>query len=370
MLTEESNIFIDGEFRAGRVAVDNGLISEIEISGAEKKGIPYLLPGFVDMHIHGSCMNDFLDAGESFAGVSKCLVQNGVTSFMPTLAAAPAESIKAAVAAFCRSSAEGADPFSLHLEGPWINPLMKGAQNEHFMRLPDVQELEEYLRASGGRIGLVTVAPELEHSKELVAYCLERSVRCSIGHTAATYEQALESFQWGIGIVNHSYNAMTGFHHRRPGVVGAMLLTRGITCELIADGIHVSPEAIELLVRNVGPQSIALITDGIMAQNAKDGEYNTTAFSFNVKGGVARLSDGSLAGSTLTMDGALRNMLRMTPLQLKDVVPMLTSVPCRALGLTDRGLMARGLRADMVVMDANLNVVETYVAGKRAFRRR
>ncbi len=361
------NIFWRGAFHSGSISSSHGLIDSIETLGPPADGDRYIVPGFVDIHIHGSCGHDFLSGGDSFAGVSHCLARNGVTSYMPTFAAAPRELMLSALESYAGAVHTGPDPFAIHLEGPFISPARKGAQNPGYMRSPDSAELDEYMSACGGRIGLVTVAPELQGAREFVAHCISAGVRCSIGHSDATYEQALESFGWGISIVNHAYNAMTPFHHRAPGVVGAMLNASGIYCELIADGIHVSPGAASLLAGRAGSDRIILITDGIIAQNGVDGRYDTDAFAFEVRGGVARLEDGTLAGSTLTMDGALRNMMSMTSLPLEEVLPMLTSVPCSAMGLEDRGRLEEGLRADITVLDSSRNVVQSYVRGERSF---
>ena len=328
-----------------------------------------ILPGFVDIHIHGSCGSDFLSEDDPYGRVSKCLPRNGVTSFMPTLAAAPAGTMLSSLKRFAGANFEGAVPAGVHLEGPFISPLRKGAQNPEYMRLPDTAELDRLNAAGGGRIGLVTVAPELQGARELVEYCVKRGIRCSIGHTDATYLQTLDSFKWGATIINHSYNAMRPMHHREAGVVGAMLLSRGIFCELIADGLHVGEPAIRLLIENVGKDRIKLITDGIIAQNSVDGDYSTEAFTFQVREGVARLKDGTLAGSTLTMDRAMRNMLSMSSLTLEEVVPMLTSIPCRALGLNDRGDIEKGKRADLTFVDDKVNVVKTYVSGKMVYEK-
>lgn len=364
MRTDESNIFYRGKFHSGTLSFSNGLIDGIEILGRPKQGLLKILPGFVDIHVHGSCGSDFLSGADAYERVSKCLPANGVTSFMPTLAAAPAETMLSSLRRFASARLDGAAALNAHLEGPFINPLRRGAQNPEFMRLPDTEELKRLVEASGRRIGLVTVAPELEGARELIEYCVGKGIRCSIGHTDATYLQALESFTWGATIVNHSFNAMRPLHHREPGVVGAMLLSEGIFCELIADGVHVGEAAVKLLTENVGADHIVLVTDGIIAQNSGDGEYTTEAFRFQVRDGVARLKDGTLAGSTLTMDRALKNMMSMASLDLKDVVPMLTSIPCRAVGVEDRGEIEKGKRADLTYVDDELRVVKTYVAGR------
>lgn len=361
-----------GHFRHGSVTFANGVIRSLDFDGpaVRSKGSRrkrLLVPGFIDIHVHGSCGRDFLEGEGAVRKASEGMAANGVTTFLPTSAAAPRETMIEALASLHEAPGRGADAHSFHLEGPFINPQQKGAQNPSFMRKPDVDELMAYAKASGDRISLVTVAPELEGSENLVRYCTESGIRTSIGHTLAPFETAMKSFDWGVSISNHTYNAMGLFHHRKPGTVGAVLVSDKVYCELIADMVHVSEGGIRVLLRSKSPDRIILITDAIMAQNAGDGRYRTDAFSFTVEGGIARLDDGTLAGSTLTMDQALRNMCSFASVDIETVIPMLTSNPASALGMTDRGFIDCGMRADLVLLDEQMHVVETYGAGRKIF---
>ncbi|MBX8636088.1 MAG: N-acetylglucosamine-6-phosphate deacetylase [Thermoplasmata archaeon] len=362
----------DGQFRHGSITCSGGVIRSLDFDGAEtaRKGrrrTHLLVPGFIDIHVHGSCGRDFLEGTGALKEASGCMTANGVTTFLPTFAAAPRELLVRALSSLPGAQAMGAEAHSFHLEGPFINPLQKGAQNPAFMRMPDIDELEGYMKRSRGRVSLVTVAPELEGSERLIRYCTENGIRTSIGHTLAPYETAVRSFDWGVTISNHTYNAMGLFHHRKPGTVGAVLVSDSVYCELIADGVHVSEGGIRLLLRSKSPDRIILVTDAIMAQNAGDGRYRGDAFSFTVDKGVARLDDGTLAGSTLTMDRALRNMCSLASIDVETAIPMLTSNPAEALGLTDRGQIAVGKRADLVLLDRQMRVTETYCAGRKTF---
>ncbi len=361
------NVFSNGSLMYGSVEVHGGKITGVEITSEKKEGKRLLLPGFIDIHLHGSCNFDFLDNKNAISRISKCLVMNGVTTFMPTLASAPMTTILVTLRNWMTESAEGADPCSIHLEGPFLSRGMKGAQNPEFMRPPSIEELKEYSRITGGGIGLVTLAPELPGAMEFIDYCGDHSIRTSIGHTAADFETALRSFERGVTIVNHTYNAMTGLHHRKPGVVGAALTEDAVYCELIADGIHVSPAAVRILTRMKPADKIILVTDGIKAQNSSDGEFHTEAFDFNVKDGVASLRDGTLAGSTLTMDRALGNIMLFAGIGLERAVPMVTANPASAIGLDDRGSIEEGKRADLVLLSPSLEVKETYVLGKEVY---
>ncbi len=368
----------DGRFRHGSVTCSDGVIGSVDIDGAASaggKGITgvrrrhkhLLVPGFIDIHVHGGCGRDFLEGAEAMTEAAECMASNGVTTILPTFAAAPRERLIEAVSSVGTAGGRGADVHSCHLEGPFISPMQKGAQNPAFMRKPDAGELGEYVNASGSRISLVTVAPELEGAQGMIRFCAEQGMRTSIGHTLAPYERALESFEWGVTISNHTFNAMGLFHHRSPGTVGAVLVSDDVYCEVIADGVHVSEGGMRLLLRSKSPDRIILVTDAIMAQNAGDGKYRTDAFGFTVTKCVARLDDGTLAGSTLTMDRALKNMCSLASIDVETVIPMLTSNPADALGLTDRGRIEPGLRADLTLLDEQLGVVETYGKGRKIF---
>lgn len=357
----------DGRFRSGSVTCADGIIRSLYFDGSSGKGERMLVPGFIDIHVHGSCGRDFLEGPEAVAEAAARMPANGVTTFLPTFAAAPRERLVQAMASLPDSDGRHADAHSFHLEGPFISPEQKGAQNPRFMVAPDTGELRKYMDASHNRILLVTVAPELDGAEKLIRYCTANGIRTSIGHTVASFETAVKSFGWGATISNHTYNAMGLFHHRKPGTIGAVLVTDSVYCELIADGVHVSGGAVRLLLRSKSPERIILVTDAIMAQNAQDGRYRTDAFSFSVKDGVARLDDGTLAGSTLTMDAALRNMCSFTSLGAGAVIPMLTSNPAEALGMKDRGIIREGMRADFALLDESLHVAETYSAGRKIF---
>jgi N-acetylglucosamine-6-phosphate deacetylase len=357
----------DGRFRRGAVSFHSGMIDAVEIDDKAELCDLNLVPGFIDIHVHGSGGFDFLEGWKAISGASKILPSNGVTTFIPTLAAAPAEMIYSAVRIPPHRQIEGSEPHSFHLEGPFISPEQRGAQNPYFMRKPDTAELETCIKLSGNRISYVTVSPELEGAEEFVKYCNEHKIRTGVGHTNATYETTLKSFSWGVTLSNHTFNQMGLFHHRKPAAIGAVLVSESIFCELIADGIHVSEGAIRLLLKTRPAEKIILVTDGIVAQNLGDGKYETDAFDFTVSNGVARLEDGTLAGSTVTMDAALRGMINMSGLPLESVLPMLSANPARALGLNDRGTIEKGKRADFVLLDDALRVKSTYVLGRKVY---
>lgn len=370
MKISDVNIFCpDQRFRFGSVIFDEGGIKAVDAEAEKEESADYLLPGFIDVHIHGTGGTDFLEGRNALLNASRLLPSNGVTTFLPTFAAAADTIISGAVSSLRGFEYPGAEPHSFHLEGPYISPAQKGAQNPEWMRKPSIEEVRKYTELSGGKLSYVTVAPEIEGAEEFVRYCAEEGIRVSVGHTDASYETTLKSFEWGITIANHTFNQMGLFHHRKPAAVGAVLVESGLYCELIADRVHVSEGAIRLLMKTRNMDRLILITDAIAAQNLGDGDYSAGAFNFSVRNGIAEMSDGTLAGSTVTMDSTLRNMLSMLPVKVEDVIPSLTINPARALGLDDRGSIERGKRADFVLADRSLHVISTYVRGKKVYQR-
>ncbi len=360
------------------VVIENGRVKKV-YEGREENGIDLegkiLAPGFVDTHIHGCCGYDTNDGTvESLLRMSESLVKYGVTSFIPTTVTASHEELLRASRAVAEAmkaqerELRGARILGLHLEGPYINVEAKGAQNPAFIRKPNFEEFLEYWKASGGNIREITIAPEVEGALEFIERVTELGVIAQIGHTKATYEETRRGILAGARKATHLFNAMRGFHHREPGTVGACLESEGVYLELICDLIHVSPTAIRLVYRLAGPERVVLITDAISAAGLPDGRYELGGLKVIVKDGVCRLEDGTLAGSTLTMDRAIRNLVKIE-IPLRDALIMATATPARALGREDIGVIRPGSRADFVVLSEKLEVEETYVAGKRVFEK-
>ena len=334
-------------------------------------------PGFVDTHIHGVHGYDTMDAKpESFTKMARALPKYGVTSFIPSTVTAPHDLLVKVSATFYNVAKEwspgtGARLLGLHLEGPYINPVKAGAQNKEFIRKPDIEEFNEYVRASRGLLREVTVAPEIEGSLELIKYASSRNIVVQIGHTNATYEEAIRGVVAGASKATHLYNGMREIHHREPGVAVALLSSSAVYLELIADFIHVKPEMVKFTIEHVGINRIVLVTDAISATGLPDGIYELGGLKIKVEKGVSRLVDtGGLAGSTLTFDRAFKNLVKLG-YSIGEVFVMSSTNPAKAVGALHRekiGVLKPGYKADIVVLDKDLNVVATVVEGEVVYK--
>lgn len=332
----------------------------------------YLLPAFIDMHVHGSDGADTMDATpEALRRMARFFAAHGVAYFLATTMTASREAISRTLrnAAECLGTQlDGATLLGVHLEGPYINVKARGAQLADHVRLADPAEYEDWLALNV--IRQVTVAPEFAENRMFMRSCAERGIVVSIGHTQATYEQALEAVQIGARQTTHTYNAMTGLHHRAPGVVGAALTCDLLTCELIADNLHVHPAAMALLVRAKGTSGVIAITDAIRATGMHEGESELGGQTVYVRNGKATLADGTLAGSVLTMDAALRNLQAATGLSVGALSPIFSANAARQLGLAQRkGILRAGYDADLVLLDSTLHVQMTFAEGRLIYHK-
>jgi N-acetylglucosamine-6-phosphate deacetylase len=325
-----------------------------------------IVPGFVDIHIHGGDGADFMDADEK--GNARILAfhaKHGTSALAATTLSGSTHDVRRAVEAVVRSAhgrPRGSEICGIHLEGPYINQRHAGAQDQSSIRPADIHELEALLSLTRLRT-IVTLAPELPDARALIEHFRDRAV-FSIGHTAADYSEAVAALSWGASHFTHLFNAMTGMHHREPGVVGAAFESADATVELIADGIHVHPAVLRIAAGAL-PHRAALITDAIRACGMPDGQYKLYGYEVTVQEGSARLSGGTLAGSVLTMSQAVRNMVELAGLPLERVIPMATEVPARILGIADRkGKLEIRYDADIVVLTPKLEVERVLVRGE------
>lgn len=325
----------------------------------------WVVPGFIDVHVHGACGHDLMDATrDALYGMARFFARQGVTAYYPTTMSASAESIQRALDAVATAPTliDGAQHLGVHLEGPYLNADFCGAQPAQHLRKPHPDEYNAWL--DSGIIALVTLAPELPQASLLMQTLSRMGVRMALGHSGATYEQALNAFDEGISQCTHIYNAMRGFHHRQPGALGATLLDERVYAQIIPDGVHVHPAAIQLLLRLKGIERIIIITDATSAAGLSDGRYTLGATPIQVEAGIARTRDGALAGSALTMIQAIRNMLIFTGLPLSSVLSMATVTPAQAMGLARKGRIAIGYDADLAFLDSDLNVRLTMIGGR------
>jgi N-acetylglucosamine-6-phosphate deacetylase len=336
-----------------------------------------IIPGLVDIHVHGSLGYDVMDGTEeALRQISRSLASYGVTAFLATTLTAGVEEL-VSVLETCRRHAEGtgietagAELIGVHLEGPWINRRYKGAQNEQHVTAPSLDDARRLLQAGGDLLKIVTLAPESENAEQVVEFLTQQGVTVSVGHSDASYEQVKQVVLRGSRHVTHCFNAMRGLHHREPGVVGAALHHEELTAELIADGIHVHPVVMSILHRVKTTDRLVLVSDGMRAVGLTDGEYDLGGLSVQVADGEARLHDGTLAGSTLTLDRAIRNMVDLCQIRVSDAVTMASDIPAVVAGVGHRkGRIAVGCDADFVWMDEGLNVVRTYRGGQLVYAR-
>lgn len=325
----------------------------------------HLVPGFIDLQINGAFGSDFTTDPASIWEVGAQLPHYGVTAFLPTVITAPVEKLRAAqaiVSAGPPIGYRGARVLGLHVEGPFINPEKKGAHNPAHIRLPDPALYADFSPANGVR--LVTLAPELPGARAVIEMLVRNGVVVSAGHSAATYDQALEAFDAGVRYATHLFNAMTEYHQHRPGLVGAVLDDERPMAGLINDGVHVHPAVVRMLMRVLGPERLTLVTDAIGALGRPPGDYMLGDFPIRVDETSVRLHDGTLAGSNLSADQAFRNLIDFTGCSLDDAVRAITLNPARLLGLeAAMGQLGAGLQADLVLLSEQLEVLLTVVNG-------
>jgi N-acetylglucosamine-6-phosphate deacetylase len=351
----------EGVIRAVHPAVGNADL-EIDATGM------LLAPAFIDLQVNGAFGCDFTAAAERVWEAASQLPRFGVAGFLPTIITSPQGSIaraQAVLQAGPPADFRGARPLGLHIEGPFLNPERKGAHPGQYLRSPSIGEVTGLLPEQG--ISLVTLAPELPGALEVTRELTGRGVVVSAGHTMATCEQAWGAFEAGISCATHLFNAMAPLHQFEPGLVGAVLSKKDFRFGLIVDGIHVHPALVNLAWRLTGPGQLMLVSDAIEALGMPPGVYRLgDDRPITVAGGAARLADGVLAGSVLSPDMALRNLIAFTGCSLGEALTCLTTTPAALLGLSGQmGGVAPGYRADLVLLTPDLQVIMTLVGGER-----
>ncbi|MEO2257164.1 N-acetylglucosamine-6-phosphate deacetylase [Paenibacillus amylolyticus] len=331
-----------------------------------------IVPGFIDIHVHGGNGEDFMDASpEVLDKITSFHSTQGTTAMLATSMTAPKERLDNVLAEVNRYRS-GEMPYAqlegVHLEGPFFSPKWPGAQNPEHIILPDVTWLEAWEKQYPGLIRQVTLAPEREGALEVISWLREQRITAALGHTDATYEEVEKAVQAGLHHAVHTFNAMTPLHHRLPGAAGAVLSDPRISAEVIADGIHVHPAAISILAQlKQNNDQLVLITDAMSAAGLDDGEYKIGDLPVIVKHGEARLKDGgALAGSTLTMIRGFRYLVQEVGLSLNAASRAASLTPARLLGIDHRtGSLAQGKQADIVLLNAELDIEGVWVKGRR-----
>lgn len=330
-----------------------------------------LIPGFIDVHVHGAVGEETMDANpDGLRAMAKFYAQHGVSGFFPTTWTDTHERITASlemVAEMVGPQLDGASILGVHLEGPYISVEKKGAQREQDVRRAGRDEALSYLNFDV--IRLLALAPEYPENHWLISECVRRGITVSVAHTTATYDQIVHAVKLGLSHSTHTYNAMTGLTHREPGTLGAVMTLHDVYCELIADNIHVHPAAMQVLYASKGPDRLVLITDAVRGAGLSEGEYQIDDRTVVVKDGAVRLQDGTLAGSILTMDAALRNFMAATGQPLENVWQTSSLNAARSLHISDRkGSLEVGKDADFILVDAQINVHLTVADGRVVYQ--
>ncbi|HLE90138.1 MAG TPA: N-acetylglucosamine-6-phosphate deacetylase [Anaerolineales bacterium] len=329
-----------------------------------------LLPGFIDLHVHGAMGHEVMDASSSgLEEMARFYASHGVTSFLATTWTASRPSIMKALGLVKQMQGQirgGATLLGAHLEGPYLNPTRCGAQDVNLIRRAEKEEALEFLET--GVIRLLALAPEFDENLWLIEECVRRGITVSAAHTTANYEQMQRAAKHGISHLTHCFNAMQGLGHRELGTLGAGMSLPQISCELIADNIHVHPAAQKILVAVKNPSGVILVTDAIRATGLPAGDYMLDGRSIHIQNGAVRLPDGTLAGSVLTMERALQNVCSATGCALAEVWIMSSLNAARAIGVSSHnGSLEVGKDADLVLLDESFNVNLTVVKGEIVF---
>lgn len=347
------------------------------VAGAEEIELPenaVVLPGFIDEHIHGAGGSDAMDGNtKGLAIIAETVAKEGTTSFLATTMTQSKENIlksMRAVKEYREAAGEqGARIAGVHLEGPFIAAAHKGAQPLEYVAAPDAKTFDEYNAACGNAIKIITLAPETDGALDFIRHIVAQGTVVSIGHTGAKYAEVKAAMEAGATNVTHTYNAQSPLHHREIGVVGSALLLEDLYCELICDTIHVSVPAMQLLVKNKRADKLALITDAMRAKGLADGVSELGGQTVYVKGGEARLADGTLAGSVLRMNRALQNMVEKVGVPFTQAVDYCTINPARTLKMeNEAGSIAEGKRADFAVLNDKFDVLYTVRDGKIIYK--
>ena len=329
----------------------------------------YLVPGFIDLQINGAFGMDFTFDPESIWQVGEQIIRFGVTSFLPTIISSPPETTRIAQSVIQKgppANYHGARVIGLHLEGPYLNPEKHGAHNPDYLCLPEPEIYGHWSPATSVR--LVTLAPELSGALTAVHTLIKHGVVVSAGHSQASLSQSQAGIEAGIRYGTHLFNAMPAFDHRQPGLVGALLTDQRLTSGIIVDGIHVHPATVNLAWKVLGESRTSLVTDAMAALGMPPGEYQLGGHKVFVDGSSAKLADGTLAGSLLSLDQAMRNLIKFTGCSLDEALAAITHVPARLLGLNSSlGNLLGGAKADLVLLSHDLRITAVWLNGHQIF---
>lgn len=380
MITCIKNVHIvkENEIIFGSIEIESGKIKSIIKGDQEKQSeseFLYLVPGFIDLHIHGSNGHDAMDHHnkDSIKEMAKSLVQEGTTAFLPTTMTQSVENITKALSNIkdyhANQDKHASKVLGVHLEGPFINVLAAGAQPKECVVYPTIEQFDAYQTASGNLIKKVSLAPEVKNGLDLIKHLKQTGVVASIAHTKALYQTVVEAIGCGATSLTHTYNAMTPLHHRDVGVVGAALLHNELSSELIFDKIHVSVEAAKILLNAKGVDHLVLITDSMRAKWLEEGVSELGGQKVYIKNNEARLEDGTLAGSILKMIDGYKNLVNDLGLSLVEASKLASVNPAKELNVFDHmGSIDLGKEANFVLLDQSLNIRQTIIDGNIVYK--
>jgi N-acetylglucosamine-6-phosphate deacetylase len=358
-----ADVLIEG----GRVAqVDSRIPAPAEAEIVNLAGL-VLAPGFVDVHVHGGGGFSLLSGNaDEAASYREWLPSRGVTGFLATICSTSVDEAIACARAATEASKrgkKGARVLGVNFEGPFVSPDRRGALPKRWLQKPDVATLDRLLDSANVRV--ITIAPELSGADELIARARKRNVRVSVGHSDATYDVARRAFAASASHVTHAFNAMRPLHHRDPGPIGAAIHTKDVTVEVIADGVHLHPATVHMLIKALGPERVCLITDAVTPAGLPAGAFRIGRETAPLDGNSIRLPDGTIAGSAATMNAVVRNTVEWCCSTLEDALRMASEVPARVAGAGKRlGRIATGYDADLVALTEDLQVSRTWVGGR------
>ncbi|MFJ5759860.1 N-acetylglucosamine-6-phosphate deacetylase [Neobacillus sp. NPDC093182] len=379
ILIRNVRVIFDDEPKLGCILIRNGKIESVhtgnmcsdfsadyEIDG----NCQLLIPGMIDVHIHGAEGFDMMDGTiGSVEAVSRACAKTGCTSFLATSVSSSLDDLIKMITNVkeLAGSEPGAEIIGIHIEGPYLNVKRKGMQNEQYLRHPDLGEMKTIMEKSGSLLRMVTLAPELPGGHEMISFLKEQGIIAAIAHSDATYDDAKQAFKSGASHVTHCFNGMRPIHHRDPGLILAAFEESSVSVQAIVDDVHLHPAIVRLLYREKGPNRMVLITDALQAMGMGDGTYLFGGHKVSVIDGVAMLEDGTLASSTVTMNEALAKTVKLG-IPLKDAVMMATQTPADILGLDNKGRINSGADADLVLMNDRFEVLWTMVKGQMVYQ--
>jgi len=353
---------IDHKMHDTDLCFEKGVITGTSSGGEFDATGCYVLPGLIDTHIHGTNGVCFYWSDDALTPALDWLTRHGVTGILPTTCSETMEELEHDLAHLTRTGDDRI--LGVHAEGPFINPEKAGGMRKNRIQAPDCSTLEQMWKASNGKLKIMTLAPEMEGAEQVIKACTKLGIHVSMGHSAATYEQAALGVEWGASRLTHTFNAMNGFNHRNPGLLGLGLDDERVKCELICDLHHVAAPAIRVVLRAKGAQGVTMVSDGSMFCGMGDGEYDVGDRKVYVKNGLCTLKDGTISASSKCLSDGARNLFRMG-VKPEDIAVMAAVNPAKACGCTDRGELEVGRRADVVVFDQTFDVKAVFLKGER-----